>query len=132
MIFKKLCCCLSVLLLFGLYSCGKNVSVKQGQYTAESRENIVAPSLTLDLEHNRFTFTYDVLSSYLNTGTIYIKGHTLTAVTDDGQYTYCFDIHNDTTLLFAEKGSSPINTMQGNCSVTDRTEFVWIGNNSES
>ena len=67
-----------------------------------------SPSIDFDLENNTFTFNYDPLSSYLAHGTFRISGGKVIAETDDGKYTYIFEITDNDTLTFIQKGSSEI------------------------
>lgn len=67
-----------------------------------------APYLSLDENNNTFVFTYDVLSSYMPTGTYEIKDGILTAYTDDGKYTYLFSVIDDNTIEFIQDGSSEV------------------------
>lgn len=72
-----------------------------GQYRMEVyTDEIVPPSLTLDPENGRFSFSYDFLSSYYIAGTYEIEGDTLTAVTDRGTRSFTFEILGPGTLRY--------------------------------
>jgi hypothetical protein len=52
----------------------------------------IVPAISFNLKNNTFTFTFDILSSYLNAGTITIDNGKVVGITDDDKYTYVFEI----------------------------------------
>ena len=64
------------------------------------------PSVTL-YPDCRFSFEFDAASSYFGHGKFLIEDGQLVLNTDDGEYTYRFDIVED-TLVFRAEGSSNI------------------------
>jgi len=82
--------------------------VSQGTYTAVDGDGGFFPSLTLDVRKNRFVFSYDPFSSYLNAGTFSLKKGKLFAETDDGKFTFVFAVIDNDTIQFVQKGSSEI------------------------
>ena len=73
---------------------------------AESGKTV--PTLTLNRSDNSFSFTFDPLSSYLSYGTYERKNSKIICKTDDGQYTYVFNITDEATLVFDKKASSSV------------------------
>lgn len=116
-----------VVVFIGLlvFSPQHHYGVSGGTYTAGDRDNAQAPKITFDLNSNRFTFTYDLLSSSENTGTIEIKNGKVIATTDNQQDTYIFEIVDNDTLRFVQKGSSEVETRSGAAPVVDGTEFLF-------
>lgn len=113
---------LLVLFLLFLQSQNKVIyGVSEGTY-AVSEEDIFSPYITFDLHKNRFTLVCDPLSSYLNTGTIELDGK-ITATTDDGKYTYIFEVVDNDTIRFVQKGSSDIASRLEGDPLADGTEF---------
>lgn len=70
--------------------------------------NAVLPVLSLDTEKKTFCFTYDVLSSYMPSGSYTEKNNKIVLTTDDGQFHYTFEKGNGNTLCFAADASSPV------------------------
>jgi len=64
--------------------------------------------LSLDPVSHEFTFSFDMLSSYLSYGTYEIIDDRLIATTNDGKYNYNFTIKDDKTLLFNKNESSSV------------------------
>lgn len=94
--------------------------------------SLYVPELTLD-EEGEFTFSYDVLSSYLSYGSYELSGSILTAVTSDGLYYYQFTLTDSGELVFNEEQSSKItqtDTRMGTA-VRDGSVFVKREDNPE-
>ncbi len=70
--------------------------------------NSVLPSLTLDTEKKTFCFTYDMLSSYMPSGSYTEEDNKVILTTDDGQFHYIFEKGSKNTLCFAADASSPV------------------------
>ncbi len=105
-----------------LLGCGKtSPGLSGGTYSAGV--GLTAPSVTFDLEENRFVFSYDLLSSYLNAGTFWMDSERVTAVTDDEKYTFVFEIQDNETVAFVREGSAEIQMTQGAPAVADGTVF---------
>ena len=68
-IFAGILLCIVSFILSGCN--GNTYGITSGTYEmVDSEENVFTPYLTLDLEDKTFTFTFDVLSSYGNLGSI--------------------------------------------------------------
>ena len=100
--------------------------VSSGTYSVIDEGELLLPNITFDMQNNQFTFTYDFLSSYLNTGKIKIENKKIIATTDDNKYTYIFKIIDNDTIKFVENGSSKVVDLVGNVVITDGTEFKFI------
>lgn len=100
--------------------------VSSGTYSVIDEYELLLPNITFDMQNNQFTFTYDFLSSYLNTGKIKIENKKIIATTDDNKYTYIFKIIDDNTIKFVENGSSKVVDILGNVVITDGTEFKFV------
>lgn len=100
--------------------------VSSGTYSVIDEDELLLPNITFDMQNNQFTFTYDFLSSYLNTGKIKIENKKIIATTDDNKYTYIFKIIDDNTIKFVENGSSKVVDILGNVVITDGTEFNFV------
>ena len=98
----------------------------------DSEENVFTPYLTLDLEDKTFTFTFDVLSSYGNLGSIKFNKGNLICKTDDNKNTFIFKIEGYNTLKFDATQSSSTTTVDDNIAVPDETEFKLVNDTSES
>ena len=75
-------------------------------YIFTGSEDIIKPSVTL-FDNGVFSFTFSAISSYLGIGTYEIENDRLTLHTDDGQFTYVFDMVED-HLEFDAAASSEI------------------------
>ncbi|MBQ8515278.1 MAG: hypothetical protein IJ496_07760 [Ruminococcus sp.] len=96
-----------------LTGCGPvaDITITSGAYIMdipEDSEALTAPCLTLDDTDGSMQLDSDYLSSYLCTGSYKISDGRLTAVTDDGKYTYIFEIIDENTLKFLQTESSEI------------------------
>lgn len=81
------------------------------------------PQLILNDEEKTFSFSYDVLSSYLAVGTYTESNGQLELKTDDGKYHYTFDIVDENTLKFNQESSSDVNGGLG-AEIADGAEFI--------
>ncbi len=100
-----------ILLLFTLCSCSSEpiYGLSEGCYMLNiTSDTYPSPSIDFDLENNTFTFNYDILSSYFSHGTFSISDGKVIAKTDDGKYTYIFEITDNDTITFIQNGSSEI------------------------
>ncbi len=97
---------LFIILLIG-FTFNKSDTVKNGTYimVQDKADPVVLPYIII--ADKKFTFTYDLLSSYNAAGNYSTENGKLTMKTDDNQYTYVFLIDGN-NLLFQEKESSPI------------------------
>lgn len=59
-------------------------------------------------DSGEFTFSFSVMSSYLGYGTYEIENDRLTLHTDDGEFTYVFDMVGDTLVFDADASSEQI------------------------
>ena len=104
--------------------------LSEGTYTVEGAADAIVPaSITFDLDNNTFSFSYDFLSSYLPHGTWKIEKGKVIATTDDQNYVYIFNIIDNVTLEFVQKGSSVIRYTDENINtnppIVDGTKFVF-------
>lgn len=77
-------------------------------YVEGLEESNALPKLQLDMYNKKFVFTYDILSSYLPTGTVNQDGSEIILTTDDGLYKYVFKIVNTYTLQFVQEKSANV------------------------
>lgn len=106
---------LALCIVFALAACGVGDElpatgtyvVDEGYDTSEGLPQL-KPFITLNAEEGRFTFTYDPLSSYANIGHFTVEGDVVTAVTDDGEYTFLFRIEGEDRVSFIADGSSEL------------------------
>ena len=102
--------------------------LSDGTYVTSGNEtDFFQPAITFDLTDHRFSFGLNPSSSYLTAGTISVDNGYVTAATDDGAYTYIFEIKDKNTVCFVQKGSDPVTVMKGESPVTDGTEFKLTG-----
>lgn len=90
----------------------------EGVYDTQTDSTVFMPRITFDLTDHRFTFMYDALSSYLSVGTFTVTAGHIAATTDDGLYTYCFDVVDKDSIRFAQKGSSLVEAADGETLLT--------------
>lgn len=107
----------AVLIIFIFYivlSCG----CRQHEivYVMEATDDKPAPRIVINEDEKTFTFTYDLLSSYLNAGTYQVSDNILKATTSDGKYTYLFALQDD-ALQFIQEGSSAVTPIDREFSV---------------
>ena len=114
------------LLLFLRFQNKAIYGVSSGTYSVIDEDELLLPNITFDMQNNQFTFTYDFLSSYLNTGKIKIENKKIISTTDDNKYTYIFKIIDNDTIKFVENGSSKVVDLVGNVVITDGTEFKFV------
>ena len=123
--------CVGVAILGILLNSGKVIyGLSGGTYTVENAENAIIPaSITFGFKKDTFSFNYDLLSSYLPRGTWEIKKGKVIATTDDQNYVYIFDIVDNDTLEFVQKGSSTITYTDENINtnppIVDGTKFIF-------
>lgn len=85
----------------------------------------MSPIIKFDTEKNTFSFHYDYLSSYYAYGEFTIKDNKIFAETDDGKYTYIFEIKDKETIVFVQEGSSEIDIIDEKApQVIDGSKFV--------
>lgn len=81
-----------------------------GYYVAKAGNDdkaVLNPYLLLDADKKTFSFSYDVLSSYLSIGTYTEEDNEVKLITDDGNFHYTFQKGNENNLYFiADKSSS--------------------------
>lgn len=71
-------------------------------------DTTVTPCLSLNGKDSSFSFTYDILSSYLSAGSYEIEGNLLSAETEDEKYHFTFEIIDNENLRFLQEKSSEI------------------------
>ena len=103
----------------------KEPGLMQGTYTLSDAQVAWRPSITFDLEHHTFDFTYDPLSSYANIGTIAVDQGKLVATTDDGKFTYTFALADQDSISFVQAQSSATTTAEGATAVADGALFKY-------
>ncbi len=120
--------CLVITVALGMFFSGCHFvqnDIKEGQYVAEVEEGMLSrPQLSL-WEDKHFTFSYDMLSSYMPMGTYDIKNGKVIATTEGGHETYTFQIKDEETLVFLAGESTKISMIEGRVSVVDGAEFRW-------
>lgn len=83
-------------------------------YVKDLEESNALPKLQLDMYNKKFVFSYDMLSSYLSTGSVKQDGAELIMTTEDNKYTYVFKIINTYTLQFVKDKSSSVELTDNN------------------
>lgn len=114
-----------IVLLWSIILEKKEPSLMQGTYTLAGAQGAWRPSITFDLEHHTFDFTYDPLSSYANIGTIAVDQGKVVATTDDGKFTYVFTIADHDAISFVQAQSSAANTVEATTAVADGAIFKY-------
>ncbi len=104
-----------------VYNSNKQNNTKT--YTLKDNSEEFISQIIIDESDNTFTFSYDVMSSYLAYGQYTESEGQLKLKTDDGKYHYTFDIIDENTLKFKQENSSRINRITGN-GIADGAEFV--------
>lgn len=118
---------IAVILCFSLVGCReKKPALQDGVYVMDviSENSSLAPTLSINTKEKTFTFTYDVLSSYLPYGTYTVKDSLLTCKTDDGIFTYTFNIEDDNTLSFVDNPNCNMTTIESGIKVTTGKKFI--------
>lgn len=104
-------------------------------YTLVSDEtDLPLPTLTLDQEEGTFSFSYDVLSSYLAVGTYEINGDKVELTTEDGTFHYTFYSADEDTLRFSADESSDVQLTDNRIGavITDGAVFSAVGKTNEA
>lgn len=104
-------------------------------YTLVSEEtDLPLPTLTLDQEEGTFSFSYDVLSSYLAVGTYGINGDKVELTTEDGTFHYTFYSADEDTLRFSADESSDVQLTDNRIGavITDGAVFSAEGKTNEA
>ena len=104
-------------------------------YTLVSEEtDLPLPTLTLDQEEGTFSFSYDVLSSYLAVGTYETNGDKVELTTEDGKFHYTFYSADEDTLRFSADESSDVQLTDNRIGavITDGTVFSAEGKTNEA
>lgn len=104
-------------------------------YTLVSEEtDLPLPTLTLDQEEGTFSFSYDVLSSYLAVGTYETNGDKVELTTEDGKFHYTFYSADEDTLRFSADESSDVQLTDNRIGavITDGTVFSAVGKTNEA
>lgn len=84
----------------------QNINMDGVVYSFEESEDVIKPSITL-YDNRTFEFTFSVPSSYPGYGSYTIENGRLVLCTDDGKYTYAFDMINDAFIFDADASSEP-------------------------
>ena len=104
-------------------------------YTLVSEEtDLPLPTLTLDQEEGTFSFSYDVLSSYLAVGTYETNGDKVELTTEDGKFHYTFYSADEDTLRFSADESSDVQLTDNRIGavITDGAVFSAVGKTNEA
>ncbi len=102
---------LAILCLLTFISCEKKINVKEStdtdkSYTWISDDGDYAHSATVTLfDDGTFRFDFSPLSSYIGIGEYSTQDNKLVLETDDGDYTYTFEMSED-SLIFDSENSS--------------------------
>ncbi len=97
--------------------------VSQGTYAAVGADALRSPSVTFDLKNHRFFLTHNPLSSYAAAGIIEISAGEISAFTDDGKCAYIFEVVDNDTICFVQKGSVQ---RLGETAIADGAEFKYV------
>ncbi len=99
---------LALVLTLALAGCAQTTGQKLPirEYVMQESKEALKPTVKLE-EGGKFTFTYSPLSSYIAVGNYEEADGRLTLNTDDGKYTYMFDISGE-TLIFDAADSSEL------------------------
>lgn len=117
-------CCV-VMLLCGCTRAEEEAAAPaSGTYLMGDGENLIAPSLRLDMEQMRFSLSYDVLSSYWPVGTMEIEDGIITCTTYDGWCSYAFEIVDGETLRYIR---GDLLTVENKLAVPTGAEFSYDG-----
>lgn len=118
---------LFVLTLFG---CGKvHYGLSSGTYTLQVEEGttdvmlFARPQITFDAKDRTFTARISIASSYFAAGKYEIDNGYVTAKTDDGLYTYVFEIVDNDYIKFVQEKSTE-------CGFADGALFKFRGSNA--
>ena len=117
-------------IIFSLYLQDKKVmyGLSSGTYTLEGSDDAICPA-RITFNANTFTLLYDHLSSYCTIGKWGFKNKKVIATTDDGKYEYVFDVVDNDTLEFVQKGSSTITYIDEdinfNPPIADGSKFIY-------
>lgn len=85
-----------------------HAALSSGAYLVESGNLLGGPCVIFNAAEQRFTFTSDLLSSYLAHGSFTMENGNVLCTTDDGVYTYRFRILDNDTIAFVSSGSSEV------------------------
>ena len=98
-------------------------------YTLNVEREDFLPQITINENDKTFLFSFDVLSSYLASGTYTENNWQLELKTGDGKYHYTFDITDDNTLKFNQENSSYIKLTDKTMGeeIKDGAEFIMEG-----
>lgn len=95
-----------------------NLSGEYVMVVKNIEENVILPTITYNDYTKEFVFNYDLLSSYLPTGTVKQDGNKLIMETQDKQNKYVFEIINTYTLKFLKENSSSVKLTDENLGVS--------------
>lgn len=97
-------------------------------YVLNSNKNEFIPEIVLNTIDNTFSFSYDVLSSYLAVGTYIESQERLELITDDGKYHYVFDIVDESILKFNKDESSNVTLIDNRTGIelSNGAEFIMM------
>ena len=99
--------------------------ISEGTY-AVSPQDMYSPQIYFDLQEFEFVLSADPALSYLSVGTFELDER-IVATTDDGKYTYIFEVVDNNTIRFVQQGSSVIASPLSGQAVADGTEFKFCG-----
>lgn len=97
-------------------------------YVLNGNKGEFLPEIVLNTIDNTFSFSYDVLSSYLSIGAYKESQDRLELITDDGEYHYVFDIVDKSTLKFNKDESSNVTLIDNRMGIelSNGAEFILI------
>jgi hypothetical protein len=117
---------LVLLIAFFMKNQNKTVyGISEGTY-AVSPQDMCSPQIYFDLQEFEFVLSADPALSYLSVGTFELDER-IVATTADGKYTYIFEVVDNNTIRFVQKGSSVISSPLRGDTVADGTEFKFCG-----
>jgi len=96
-------------------------------YLATNEGGVIIPAIELNEKDKEFFFSYDALSSHLQHGSYEVVDGFLYAITDDGDYQYLFEVVDEDTLKFKQRGSADISLIDYRIgiNVTDQAIFKY-------
>lgn len=98
-------------------------NTSKSYYMQRSDDSPLIPCLTLS-DDGTFTFSYDLLSSYLSCGTYTIENGRLMARTDDGLHHFVFQAEKG-QYIFLQKESSEISLIDKNIGIPVKDKAVF-------
>lgn len=106
-----------------------------GYYVAKAGNDdkaFLRPDLVLDTDKKTFSFSYDVLSSYLSMGTYTEDNNKVKLTTDDGKFHYTFQKDKENNLYFLADKSSSVNLIDNRFGIEIKDGMVFEPSDKKS